>query len=489
IVSGFAPVADVRRVITPQLRTDLGDTELLLIDLGCGQDRLGGSALAQVFEQTGNRSPDVDDPALLKSFFASIQTLNKKGLINAYHDRSDGGLFITLCEMAFAGGTGLNVELPDTSDVLSSLFSEELGAVIQVCSDVRTDVMDVFDANGLANCVSTVARSNSNGEVVIRQGDTTLFTRTTNLLRQAWWETSYHMQRLRDNPACADEEFTLIAEAGDPGISPVLTFDLDPATPGKGATKPRVAILREQGVNSHIEMAAAFDRAGFTCVDVHMSDIISGRRSLSEFDGMVACGGFSYGDVLGAGGGWAGTILYHERARDEFAAFFARSDTFGLGVCNGCQMMARLRDLIPGAEHWPLFIRNRSEQYEARVATVEVLESNSLFFTGMAGSRLPIAVAHGEGLAQFGSVQSASGAQVALRFVDNHGLATERYPLNPNGSPGGVTGLCSTDGRFTIMMPHPERVFRTVINSWHPDDWPEDGPWMQMFYNARRYLN
>ena len=481
-------MVDARRTLTPQLRSDCGDSELILIDLGGGRNRLGGSALAQAWGRTGNSTPDLDDPAVLKGFFAAIQKLNAGNKLLAYHDRSDGGLFATLCEMMFAGRCGIDLELPSSDDVLAALFSEELGAVVQTRRSETAAVLAVLAAAGLSamtHCIGTVA---AHGRMTISAGGRELYSAPRIELHRAWSATTFHMQRLRDNPQCAQQEYDRLLDAEDPGISPVLKIDSDVAAPFVGTARPRVAILREQGVNGQIEMAAAFERAGFDSFDVHMSDIIAGRVSLDGFKGVAACGGFSYGDVLGAGEGWAKSILFNPRARDQFAAFFRRSDTFALGVCNGCQMMSNLHEIIPGAEAWPHFVRNRSEQFEARFVTVEVLPSPSLFFSGMAGSRLPVVVAHGEGYAEFRDDQQRAAALVALRFVDNRGAATETYPLNPNGSPAGITGLTTADGRFSILMPHPERVFRSVQNSWHPEGWPEDGPWLRMFRNARRWV-
>ncbi|HXH04128.1 MAG TPA: phosphoribosylformylglycinamidine synthase, partial [Candidatus Competibacteraceae bacterium] len=496
IVSAFAPVLDVRQTLTPQLRTDQGDSDLILIDLGRGQNRLGGSALAQVYGQLGDTPPDLDDAADLKRFFTAIQALNAAGRILAYHDRSDGGLLAVLAEMMFAGGCGVSVLLDDLGDEpLAALFTEELGAVLQVPAREREAVLACLRDCGLAACSHVIGTVNGDDRLIVRHDGRVILDEARVTLRRLWSETSYRMQELRDNPECARQAFAALADAADPGLRPKLTFDpaLDVAAPyiGRGA-RPRVAVLREQGVNGQVEMAAAFDRAGFMAVDVHMSDIIAGRVSLADFQGLAACGGFSYGDVLGAGGGWAKSILFNARARDEFAAFFARGDSFGLGVCNGCQMMSQLKDMIPGAEHWPRFLRNKVEQYEARLSLVEVLDSPSLFFAGMVGSVIPVAVAHGEGRACFAQ---AGGARkildeglVALRFVDNRHRPTEIYPANPNGSPLGITGLTTGDGRFTIMMPHPERVFRTVQLSWRPDGWGEDSPWLRMFRNARLWL-
>jgi phosphoribosylformylglycinamidine synthase len=496
IVSAFAPVLDVRRTLTPQLRIDFGDTDLILIDLGRGKNRLGGSALAQVYNRWGDTVPDVDSPEDLAAFFTAIQTLNAAGRLLAYHDRSDGGLLATLAEMCFAGGCGLTVLLDDLAEnPLTALFAEELGAVLQVRATDRNAVLARLADAGLGECSHVIGAPNGEDRLILRFGGETVFAASRAELRRLWSETSYRMQALRDHPDCAREAFEAACDPADPGLSVRLSFD--PAEglatpPVATGARPRVAILREQGVNGQIEMAAAFDRAGFAAVDVHMSDLIAGRVSLADFHGFVACGGFSYGDVLGAGEGWAKSILFNPRARDGFAAFFARSDSFGLGVCNGCQMLSNLHELIAGTELWPHFVRNRVEQFEARLSLVEVLPSPSLFLQGMAGSRLPIAVAHGEGRAEFRTADGAAAALaagvVALRFVDNLGQPTERYPANPNGSPGGITGLTSRDGRFTILMPHPERVFRTVQYSWCPDGWGQDGPWLRLFQNARRWL-
>ncbi len=510
IISAFAPVQDVRRTLTPQLRTDCGDTDLLLIDLGRGKNRLGGSVLEQVYRSLSNAVPDVDSADDLKAFFATIQDLNATGRILAYHDRSDGGLLAVLAEMMFAGGCGVTALLDDLAQSsLPALFTEELGAVIQVRAAERNAVLGQLAAAGLGECSHVIGALNHNDQLMLRFAGETLFAATRSELRRLWSETSYRMQALRDDPDCARQAFEGVCNAADPGLNVHLTFD--PAeTEGeksplasllpRGEThsaggvpaRPRIAILREQGVNGQIEMAAAFDRAGFTAIDVHMSDLIAGRVSLGDFHGIAACGGFSYGDVLGAGEGWAKSILFNARARDEFAAFFSRPDSFGLGVCNGCQMLSNLHELIAGTEHWPRFVRNRVEQFEARLSLVEVLPSPSLFLQGMTGSRLPIAVAHGEGRAEFrdeNGVETALAANVAtLRFVDHFGQPATSYPANPNGSPGGIAGLCNRDGRFTILMPHPERVFRTVQYSWHPDDWGEDGPWLRLFRNARRWL-
>ena len=494
IVSGFATVSDVRKTLTPQLRGDRGDSDLLLVDLGKGANRLGASALAQVYGQLGHRGPDLNDPDALKRYFAVIQELNRDGLLLAYHDRSDGGLFVTLCEMAFAGRCGLVVDLDDLGEAdLEVLFNEELGAVIQVLHQDTDLVLKLLHDAGLGRQCHVIARIDPGGTLDFRRSGRSVFTATRIELQQAWSETTREMQALRDHPECAWEEYERIADDRDPGMQVELTFDLaaDPAAPMIATgVRPPLAVLREQGVNGQIEMAYAFHRAGFNSVDVHMSDIIEGRVSLDRFKGLVACGGFSYGDVLGAGEGWAKSILFNSRARDQFAAFFQRADSFALGVCNGCQMFSNLHELIPGSSHWPRFVRNRSEQFEARFVTVGVEPSQSILLQGMAGSRLPIAVAHGEGRAEFRDPthQQRSQPGIALRYLENSGEVTERYPANPNGSPEGIAGLTSEDGRVTIMMPHPERVVRSVQNSWHPDDWGEEGPWLRLFRNARVWV-
>lgn len=500
VISGFAPVQDIRQTLTPQLRMDKGETDLILIDLGRGQNRMGASILAQVYAQIGQQVPDLDDAEDLKAFFAVIQGLNADGHLLAYHDRSDGGLLTTVLEMAFAGHCGLSLNLDALADEAAELpavlFNEELGAVIQVRQDATPEVLAQFSAAGLDDCVAVIGQAVNNGEVSISFNGEPVFAGERRLLQRQWAETSYRIQRLRDNAQGADQEFDLLLEEDNPGLSVKLGFDVnhDIAAPYiKKGVRPQVAILREQGVNGQVEMAAAFDRAGFSAIDVHMSDILAGRVSLEEFKGLVACGGFSYGDVLGAGEGWAKSVLFNARARDSFQGFFERKDSFALGVCNGCQMMSNLHELIPGTEFWPHFVRNRSEQFEARVAMVQIQESASIFLQGMAGSRMPIAIAHGEGHAEFESEEALLEADlsgtVALRFVDNHGKVTEAYPANPNGSPRGITGLTSRDGRVTIMMPHPERVFRAVQNSWRPDEWQEDGGWMRMFRNARVWVD
>jgi phosphoribosylformylglycinamidine synthase len=494
VVTAFAAVCDVRKTLTPELRRDCGDTDLLFIDLGAGQNRLGGSALAQVHDRIGSTVPDVDDPALLKDMFNAVQSLIDTNNILAWHDRSDGGLFTTLAEMAFAGNVGVKINLSSLpGNAIATLFNEELGGVMQIRSNQYAEVLAVLESFGLGDVVHLIGSLNDTPDVEIWQASELILSKRVAELRKTWWQTSYQMQRLRDNPDCADQEMDQISRSDDPGISPRLTFDprssLIEFAPQILTSRPLVAILREQGVNGHFEMAAAFDKAAFTAVDVHMSDLFEGRHDLADFKGLVACGGFSFGDVLGAGGGWANSIAYSDKISDMFRAFFTRDDTFTLGVCNGCQMLSQIKTLIPGAQSWPAFHRNQSEQFEARVATVEIYESLSLFFTDMVGSRLPVAVAHGEGRAVFDSVEQAKASPVAMGYVDNEGDMTEDYPLNPNGSAFGITGLCNTDGRVTIMMPHPERVFRTVTNSWAPPEWGDKGPWLRMFENARVWVN
>lgn len=496
VITAFGAVQDIRKTLSPELKSDLGETQLMLIDLGQGQNRMGASCLAQVYQQLGDQAPDVDSANILKGFFNAIQQLVNEKRLLAYHDRSDGGLFTTVVEMAFAGKTGVDISLDTLSgSPLELLFNEELGAVIQFAASEQAAVLEVMARNGLADMAHAIGTTNTRDQISFTHNDQLILENSRVHYRQIWAETTLQMQSLRDNPQCAEQEFKAKADSQDPGLHASLSFDInqDVAAPyiAKGVA-PRIAILREQGVNSHVEMAAAFDRAGFSAIDVHMSDILAGRVSLDTFRGLVACGGFSYGDVLGAGEGWAKSILFNSMARDQFAEFFARDDSFSLGVCNGCQMLSNLKQLIPGAELWPHFVTNRSERFEARVAMLEVQNSPSIFFNGMQGSRMPIAVSHGEGRAEFSTQQGLQNIQnsngVALRYVDNYGKVTEQYPANPNGSPMGISGLTSNDGRATIMMPHPERVFRTVANSWHPDDWQEDSAWMRMFRNARVYL-
>ncbi len=516
IVSSFASVPDVRRSLTPQLRTDLGDTALVLVDLGRGKNRLGASSLAQVFQQIGDSVPDVDSADDLKAFFNAVQRLNKEGKLLAYHDRSDGGLFATLCEMAFAGRAGVSVNLDiltmegehasDWGDAknwttqvgerrnemtLRALFSEELGAVLQVRAEDKQAVMAVLRELGLGACSHIIGKLNDRGVIEFTRDARLIYSEKRSVLHRLWSETSWRIARLRDNPDCADQEYERLLDESDPGLSPKLTFDLtdNVAAPFIATgVRPRVAILREQGVNSHIETAWVMHQAGFAAVDVHMSDLIAGRAKLEDFHGVIAVGGFSYGDVLGAGEGWAKTILFNPQLSDQFAAFFARQDTFGLGVCNGCQMLSNLKSIIPGAQAWPKFTRNKSEQFEARFGMVEVLDSPSIFFDGMAGTHAPLAIAHGEGFADFSLTGDVNAVVKSLRYVDNRGQATETYPFNPNGSPGGLTAVTTEDGRFTAMMPHAERVFRTAVHSWAPEGWPDESPWMRMFRNARKWV-
>ncbi|MDE2139784.1 MAG: phosphoribosylformylglycinamidine synthase [Gammaproteobacteria bacterium] len=494
IVSAFAPVTDVRRTLTPQLRLDVGDTRLLLVDLRSGRYRLGGSCLAQVYGNTGGAAPDLESAAVLQGFFSAIQELNAAERLLAYHDRSDGGLFVTLCEMAFAAHCGFEVEIPaGDNPALEFLFGEEAGAVVLIRAEDVARVQRTLAAYGVVN-TRVLGAPRSGIRLRFKCNDKVLLEGERGEFQRAWSETSFHMQQLRDNPLGAQQEFaSKLAE--DPGLHARVKFDADEdvAAPFVAmGLQPRVAVLREQGVNGQAEMAAAFDRAGFAAVDVHMTDIIAGRVRLRDFAGIVACGGFSYGDVLGAGQGWAKTILFNPRAREEFGEFFARSDSFGLGVCNGCQMMAALGDLIPGTAGWPRFVRNASEQFEGRLSLVEIPPSASLFFRGMQGSVLPIVVAHGEGRAEFtrpeGAQQLLASGRVALRFVDNHEQVTENYPANPSGTPLGIAGIINTDGRVTLLMPHPERVVRSVQLSWHPQTWAEHSPWLRMFRNARAWV-
>ncbi|MEE8057389.1 MAG: phosphoribosylformylglycinamidine synthase [Pseudomonadales bacterium] len=499
IISAFSPVLDVRKTVTPQLLTDKGDTDLLLIDLGLGKNRLGASCLAQVYNQVGNKAADLDNADLLKGFFSAIQQLLDDEMLLAYHDRSDGGLFVTLAEMAFAGHCGVDIDISSlcshqNEDAIAALFSEELGALIQIKRSDRDVVLTVFAQQGLTEAVKIIGMVNGDDTLRISCGDSILMENDRRYYLRLWSETSFRIQALRDNPDCAQQEFDGQLE-DNPGLSSKLSFDQseDIAAPFiNTGVRPRAAILREQGVNGQLEMAAAFDRAGFEAVDVHMSDILSGRVELDQFKGLAACGGFSYGDVLGAGEGWAKTILFNSRARDQFQQFFHRNDTFSLGICNGCQMMSNLKSLIPGADYWPRFVRNLSEQFEARVALVQIQKTPSILLQGMAGSHMPVAIAHGEGRAEFVDQAHQQGlldsGTLSLRYIDNNLQFTEQYPANPNGSPLGISGLTTADGRVTIMMPHPERVFRAVQNSWQPADWTEDGGWMRLFRNGRVWV-
>ncbi|MDZ7922961.1 MAG: phosphoribosylformylglycinamidine synthase [Marinagarivorans sp.] len=494
VITAFAPVVDVRKTLTPELNTAAGNT-LVFIDLAAGKQRLGGSILAQSFNQMGDQVVDVESASDLKAFFAAMQDCLEANLLSAYHDRSDGGLVAAVAEMAFAGRCGLTLNVEALGDdLLGALFNEELGAVVQLDAANFDQVQQIFGDHGFAGDLHVLGEATADEAIVIKTGDTTLIETTRGDWQQLWSKTSYHMQALRDNPNCAEQEFSLIT-ANNPGLSSQLSYDPSSniAAPYIATgVRPRVAILREQGVNSHLEMAAGFERAGFAPVDVHMSDILAGRVQLADFKGLAACGGFSYGDVLGAGEGWAKTVLFNAIARDQFEAFFHRNDTFSLGVCNGCQMMSNLKSLIPGADLWPRFVRNLSEQFEARVALVKVEESASILYRGMAGSHLPVAIAHGEGRAEFADSNAFAACnnsgQVAVRFIDNALNVTEAYPSNPNGSPAGITSLTSLDGRTTILMPHPERVFRTISNSYKPAGWQEDGGWLRVFRNARVFV-
>jgi phosphoribosylformylglycinamidine synthase len=497
VITAFARVEDIRSTVTPQLRVDKGENLLLLIDLGEKNNALGATALSQVYRQLGDKPADVRNVSKLSGFFQAIQSLIESRLLLAYHDRSDGGLLVTLAEMAFAGHCAIEADVSSLGDdALAALFNEELGAVIQINAEDLPEIERCFARFGLTDNLHCIGRAASGDRFTITQREKIIYDESRLTLRTWWAETSWQMQRLRDNPLCADQEHQARQLADDPGLNVKLSFDSndDIAAPYiLRGLRPKVAVLREQGVNSHIEMAAAFDRAGFEAIDVHMSDLLTGTRNLRDFNALVACGGFSYGDVLGAGEGWAKSILFNPQVREEFSAFFNRPDTLSLGVCNGCQMMSNLKALIPGADLWPRFVRNVSERFEARFSLVEVFDSPSLLLQGMAGSRLPIVVSHGEGLTEMKDEQHLLQLQashlVGLRYVDNLGRITERYPANPNGSPAGITCVTTLDGRATIMMPHPERVFRTVSHSWHPDGWGEDGPWMRIFRNARVNFN
>ncbi len=515
IITAFGAVEDIRKTVTPELRTDKGgsleETRLIAIDLSKGKKRLGGSCLAQVYKQLGNETPDVDNAETLKGFFNAMQTLVRAEKVIAYHDISDGGLFTTVTEMAFAGHTGVDIDISKlsngASDDLATLFNEELGGVIQIRESDVDAIHAVLAEHGVLDCCTDIGRLNNEDTIRFSRNGEVVLENSRTYYRTVWAQTTYRMQSLRDNPECAQQEHDVKFDTEDPGLNTELTFDINEdivsdlivkdaqasiTGTANGIANPRVAILREQGVNSHVEMAAAFDRAGFVAIDVHMSDILSGRTDLADFNGLVACGGFSYGDVLGAGEGWAKSILFNANARAMFKTFFERETTFTLGVCNGCQMLSNLKDIIPGAQHWPHFVQNKSERFEARFSLVEIQESPSVLFKGMEGSRMPIAVSHGEGHAEFSSDEAIDAANnsgtVSMRYVNNYGDVTETYPANPNGSVDGITSLTTTDGRVTIMMPHPERVFRTVANSWHPDSWGEDSPWVRMFRNARAFI-
>ena len=491
VITAFSPVTDAAKTCTPELKTNVGDTDLIYIDLGKGYNRLAASALAQVYSQVGHYAPDLDEADDLKNFFSAIQQLKQDNLLLAYHDRSDGGLITTLCEMAFAGRCGVDINLSGLGEVLPVLFNEELGAVIQVRHSDVDNTLAILRESDLDHYSHVIGTLRDDQQIVVAVNGSKIIDAPRSRLQSYWAETSYQMQLLRDNPDCAKEEFDAIADNADPGLNASLSFDREEHIAAPlilSGVRPKMAILREQGVNGQLEMAASFDHAGFTAVDVHMSDILEGRIDLADFKGLVACGGFSYGDVLGAGRGWASTILHNDRARQQFKAFFERENTFALGVCNGCQMLSQLKELIPGSGHWPKFARNLSEQFEARFSLVEIVDSPSILLKGMAGSTMPIAVAHGEGRAEFDSTDDIDKALVSMQYVDNYGKATERYPQNPNGSPKGITALTTTDGRVTIMMPHPERVTRTVQHSWHPEGWAKDGPWLRLFHNARKWV-
>ena len=493
VISSFARVEDVRKTVTPQLRTDKGASRLLLIDLGERKNRLGATALAQVYKQLGDKPADVVNVAKLKNFFDAMQALVAERKLLAYHDRSDGGLITTLAEMAFAGNCGVDVDISALGDNdLAVLFNEELGAVIQVSESELSAVREVLKAHDLLGLTYELGSVSSEDRFEITRGSKKLLSEKRSELRGIWAELTHQMQRLRDNPECADQEFEAKKATDNKGLSACLTYDVneDIAAPyiSKGV-KPKVAVLREQGVNSHVEMAAAFDRAGFAAIDVHMSDLMVGRYNLNDFNAMVACGGFSYGDVLGAGGGWAKSILFNPQLRDQFSQFFANENTLSLGVCNGCQFISTLAEIIPGAENWPRFVRNKSERFEARAAMVKINDTNSLWFKGMAGSHMPIAVSHGEGRVEFKTPENLTALQaqnlIVAQYIDSHLNVTETYPANPNGSVLGITAISNVDGRIAAMMPHPERVFRAVSNSWYPEDWSEDGAWMRIFRNAR----
>jgi phosphoribosylformylglycinamidine synthase len=497
IVSAFAPVADARRTLTPEL--DLTQpSRLLLIDLGAGRNRLGGSCWAQVWGRSGGQTADLDAPELLAQFFAALSEAKDQDLALAYHDRSDGGALLTVLEMAFASRCGLAIDWGQVNDPIAACFAEEPGAVLQVAAARVADALAVFARHGLEAHVRDVGAPVAQEpirRITVHANGRELYAAGVVDLHRRWSEVSFRMQEMRDNPDCAREEFSRLLDRHDPGLHATLTYDPadDVAAPFIATClRPAVAVLREEGVNSQTEMAAVFTRAGFDAYDVHMTDILAGRIRLDRFHGLVACGGFSYGDVLGAGAGWAKSILFNSLARDEFARFFARAATFTLGVCNGCQMLAALKELIPGAAHWPRFVRNRSEQYEARLSLVRVPRSQSVLLAGMHDSVLPIVVAHGEGRAEFdppgGAAELFERGMATLQFVDHDEEPTQRYPFNPNGSPLGLAGLCNADGRITALMPHPERVFRSVQNSWASPAWGEDGGWMRLFRNARVFL-
>lgn len=492
VISAFAPVVDTRKTLTPELQNPAADSALLLLDLAAGKQRLACSALAQVYGQVGTVTPDVDDADLLKRGILAINELVENQLLDAYHDRSDGGVLSALMEMAFAARCGLNLEIRAEGDALAALFNEELGAVLQVAQKNLDATMRIFAKHQLNDCLLTLGKPQSGDAITVKFNDEEVLNASRMQLHRVWSATSYQMQKLRDNPECAQQEYDSILDQENRGLFSALSFDpkQDITAPFVGGAQPKVAILREQGVNGQLEMAAAFTQAGFSAIDVTMSDIIAGRVNLADFKGLAACGGFSYGDVLGAGEGWAKSILFNDQVRDKFAAYFAREDAFALGICNGCQMMSNLKSIIPGAEHWPHFVRNKSEQYEARMVQSEVATTNSVLLAGMAGSKIPLVVAHGEGRAEFASedAQNYAANQVALRYIDSQGGIASSYPANPNGSPQGIAGLSNDDGRVTIMMPHPERIFRANTNSWRDPEWGEYSPWMRIFRNARVWV-
>ncbi len=489
IITAFSESYDVNKTLTPQLIKDM-NSSLILVSLGAEKNRMGGSAYNLVNNITSFDVPDLDKPKLIKNFFKGIQFLNKENKLLSYHDRSDGGLIVTVLEMAFAGHCGFKLELLIKNSIIEFLLNEELGAVIQVKDKDIEFVQDYLEKE-LSLATKIIGKPTIDHKISILNDSSLVYSSTRGKLQQIWAETSFRIQSIRDNPKPAAEEFNLILDNSNPGINPKINFEI-PSKINISKLKPKIAILREQGVNGHSEMAAAFNYAKFETYDVHMSDILSGNQSLKDFNGLAACGGFSFGDVLGAGEGWAKSILYNNKLRDEFQDFFERKDTIALGVCNGCQMMSNIKEIIPGADYWPKFIKNESEQFEARFLMVEIEKNNSLFFDGMIGSFLPVVVSHGEGRAKFASEEqlklTLSSNLICLKYVDNYHKGTLLYPMNPNGSPNGITGLTSSNGRVSIMMPHPERVFRTDQNSWHPKEWENFGPWYRMFANANKFF-
>ncbi len=485
IISAFSKIPDARLQITPLLDTKI-DSELFLIDLGLGKNRMGGSCLAQVYNQVGRTSPDLDDPILFAKFFSLINRLNKEKLISAYHDRSDGGVITTLFEMAFATHCGMEIH---GSNTINELFNEELGCIIQIPIINKSIVLKELEDIGLIEFTRPIAKVNNTDEILIYQENKLVFRDKRKNLHKEWSSTSFEISKLRDNPICSESENKELLETSA-GLKVKMTYDINESISApylNTEIKPKIAILREQGINGHVEMAAAFTQAGFDAYDVHMSEILSGKTSLKKFQGLAACGGFSYGDVLGAGRGWANSILLNSKVKDEFSKYFSRTDSFTLGVCNGCQMVSNLKEIIPGTQSWPSFEKNTSEQFEARLTSVKIEQTNSIFFNGMEGSIMPIAIAHGEGRAKFTSKQSKNN--IAMQYVNYSGNPTQTYPHNPNGSEDGIASMCDDSGRITIMMPHPERVFRAIQNSWHPDNWQERSPWMRIFENARKWVD